>query len=412
MKDRTEKLREYAQLLIRMGLNIQKGQTLIIAAPVDCAWFARMCAEEAYAAGCREVVMNWRDDQLERLRYLHADDAVFDEVPLWRRHFFNDYALEGTAYLAISARDPEALRGVDPDRLTRANRAGSLALDTFNRQQMSNGIPWCIASIPIPTWAKTVFPGVSEDEAMDKLWDAILEAVRVQGDGKAVERWQAHMDTIQRRTAKLNELRLASLHYTNGLGTDLTIRLPEDHLWAGGGTNCKAGPFFIANMPTEEIFTAPLRDGIDGVVYAALPLVHNGNIIEGFHFVIQDGKITEARAEKGEDILKAAISEDEGASRFGEVALVPYDSPISNQRILYYNTLFDENASCHLAFGEAYPECIRGGETMTKEELKAHGLNDSVTHVDFMVGTADLSITGTTHDGKEVPIFRNGNFAL
>ena len=247
---------------------------------------------------------------------------------------------------------------------------------------------------------------------MDKLWDAILEVVRVQGDGKAVERWQAHMDTIQRRTAKLNELRLASLHYTNSLGTDLTIRLPEDHLWAGGGTNCKAGPFFIANMPTEEIFTAPLRDGIDGVVYAALPLVHNGNIIEGFHFVIQDGKITEARAEKGEDILKAAISEDEGASRFGEVALVPYDSPISNQGILYYNTLFDENASCHLAFGEAYPECIRGGETMTKEELKAHGLNDSVTHVDFMVGTADLSITGTTHDGKEVPIFRNGNFAL
>ena len=188
--------------------------------------------------------------------------------------------------------------------------------------------------------------------------------------------------------------------------------LPEDHLWAGGGTNCKAGPFFIANMPTEEIFTAPLRDGIDGVVYAALPLVHNGNIIEGFHFVIRDGKIVEAHAEKDEDILKAAISEDEGASRFGEVALVPYDSPISNQKILYYNTLFDENASCHLAFGEAYPECIRGGEHMTKEELKARGLNDSVTHVDFMVGTADLSITGMTYDGKEVPIFRDGNFAL
>ena len=165
-------------------------------------------------------------------------------------------------------------------------------------------------------------------------------------------------------------------------------------------------------MPTEEIFTAPLRDGIDGVVYAALPLVHNGNIIEDFHFVIRDGKIVEAHARKGEDILQAAIREDEGASRFGEVALVPYDSPISNQKILYYNTLFDENASCHLAFGEAYPECIRGGESMTREERKAHGLNDSVTHVDFMVGTADLTITGTTHDGREVPIFRNGNFAL
>ena len=241
MKDRTEKLREYAQLLIRMGLNIQKGQTLVIASPVDCAWFARMCAEEAYAAGCREVVMNWRDDQLDRLRYLHADDAVFDEVPLWRRHFFNDYALEGAAYLSLAARDPEALRGVDPDRLTRANRAGSLALDTFYRQQMSNGIPWCIASLPIPAWARTVFPGIPEEEAMDKLWDAILEAVRIQGDGRAVERWQQHMETIQRRTEKLNELRLASLHYTNSLGTDLTIRLPEDHLWAGGGTNCKAG---------------------------------------------------------------------------------------------------------------------------------------------------------------------------
>ena len=356
--------------------------------------------------------MNWRDDELERLRYLHADDAVFDEVPLWRRHFFNDYALEGTAYLAISARDPEALRGVDPDRLTRANRSGSQALGIFYRQQMSNGIPWCIASIPIPTWAKTVFPGVPEEEAMDKLWDAIFEAVRIRGDGRAVERWQEHMDTIRRRVGKLNELRLASLHYSNSLGTDLTIRLPEDHLWAGGGANCRAGTFFIANMPTEEIFTAPLRDGIDGVVYAALPLVHNGNIIEDFHFVIRDGKIVEAHARKGEDILQAAIREDEGASRFGEVALVPYDSPISNQKILYYNTLFDENASCHLAFGEAYPECIRGGESMTREERKAHGLNDSVTHVDFMVGTADLTITGTTHDGREVPIFQNGNFAL
>ena len=412
MKDRTEKLREYAQLLIRMGLNIQKGQTLVIASPVDCAWFARMCAEEAYAAGCREVVMNWRDDQLDRLRYLHADDAVFDEVPLWRRHFFNDYALEGAAYLSLAARDPEALRGVDPDRLTRANRAGSLALDTFYRQQMSNGIPWCIASLPIPAWARTVFPGIPEEEAMDKLWDAILETVRVQGDDRAVERWQQHMETIQRRTEKLNELRLASLHYTNSLGTDLTIRLPEDHLWAAGNSVMKNGVEFVANMPTEEIFTAPLKTGINGVVYSAMPLVDSGNIIDKFHFIIRDGKIVEAHAEKGEEFLKAAISVDEGASYFGEVALVPYDSPISNQKILFYNTLFDENASCHLAFGEAYPECIEGGESMTREEVQAHGLNYSLTHVDFMIGTADLSIVGTTHDGREIPVFINGNFAI
>lgn len=212
--------------------------------------------------------------------------------------------------------------------------------------------------------------------------------------------------------AKLNELHFASLHYTNSLGTDLTIRLPETHLWSGGDSLCRTGRPFVANMPTEEIFTAPLRTGINGVVYAALPLVHNGNIIENFHFVIKDGRIVEAHAEKGEEILKAAIAEDEGASYFGEVALVPYDSPISNQKLLFYNTLFDENAACHLAFGEAYPECVEGGEAMSKEELKAAGLNDSITHVDFMIGTSDLSIIGTTGDGREVPVFADGNFAL
>ena len=412
MESMKEKLTEYAQLLVRVGLNIQRGQPLVISSPVECAFFARLCAAEAYQAGCREVVMNWGDDELGRMKYLHAADEVFDTVPLWRRHFYNDYALEGAAYLAISASDPENLKGVDHSRIVRAQQASGRALKDFDRLQMCGGFPWCIASIPIPTWAKTVFPGVSEDEAMDKLWDAILEAVRVQEDGKAVERWQAHMDTIQRRTAKLNELRLASLHYTNSLGTDLTIRLPEDHLWAGGGTNCKAGPFFIANMPTEEIFTAPLKIGINGVVYSAMPLVDSGNIIDKFHFIIREGKIVEAHAEKGEEFLKAAISVDEGASYFGEVALVPYDSPISNQKILFYNTLFDENASCHLAFGEAYPECIEGGESMTREEVQAHGLNYSLTHVDFMIGTADLSIVGTTHDGREIPVFINGNFAI
>ena len=220
------------------------------------------------------------------------------------------------------------------------------------------------------------------------------------------------MALLKSRIAKLNDLHFTSLYYQNSLGTSLNIKLPETHVWAGGDNTSRAGFPFVANMPTEEVFTAPLRDGIDGVIYAALPLVHNGNIIENFHFVIKDGKIVEAHAEKGEDILKAAIAEDEGASYFGEVALVPYDSPISNQKILFYNTLFDENAACHLAFGEAYPECVKGGEAMSKEELKAAGLNDSNTHVDFMVGTADLSIIGTTKDGREIPVFVNGNFAL
>lgn len=407
-----EKLREYAKLLVEVGLGVRKGQTLVISAPVECAHFARLCATGAYDAGAREVVMNWSDDYLGREKYLKAASDVFDSVPEWRKHFYNDYAEQGCAYLAISASDPETLKGVDPDRLTRAQQSSAKALDPFYRLQMQNGFPWCIASIPIPSWAKKVFPNDSEDAAMQKLWDAIFAAVRVSGKGDAVARWKEHLSTLEERRNKLNDLHFKSLHYTNSLGTDLTIELPETHLWASGDGKTRNGQAFIANMPTEEIFTAPLKTGVNGTVYAAMPLVDSGNIIDGFHFVVKDGKIVEAQARQGEEFLKAAIALDEGASYFGEVALVPYDSPISNQKILYFNTLFDENASCHLAFGEAYPECIENGAAMSREELQKKGLNYSITHVDFMVGTADLSIVGTTHDGREIPVFADGNFAI
>ncbi|MBR3570454.1 MAG: aminopeptidase [Oscillibacter sp.] len=405
-----ESLQEYARLLVRVGLNVQKEQRLVISSPVECAYFARMCAAEAYETGCKEVVMNWHDDAMTRMKYLCADNAVFDDVPAWRRHFFNDYAAEGAAYLAISATDPENLKGVDTDKLVRAQRASGEALKEFDRLQMSSEFPWCIASIPIPSWAGKAFPDLPTEQAVEALWDAIFRAVRINGDGLAVRRWREHLDTLRRRTEKLNAFRFRSLRYANSLGTDLTVQLPEGHFWESGEDRTPKGQAFIANIPTEEIFTAPLRDGSNGVVYSAMPLVHEGNIIDKFYFVVKDGKITEAHAEKGEAELKAAISADEGASYFGEVALVPYDSPISNQKLLYYNTLFDENASCHIAFGEAYP-CIEGGREMSKEERKAHGLNDSITHVDFMVGTPDLNITGTTADGREIPVFIDGNFS-
>ena len=405
-----KKLQEYARLLIRVGLNVQKGQNLVISSPVECAFFARMCAEEAYAAGCQEVIMNWHDDAMARLKYLHADDAVFDEVALWRRHFFNDYALEGAAYLAISASDPENFKGVETNRIIRAQQASGKALKDFDRLQMCGGFPWCIASIPIPSWAKTVFPDTTEDEAMNQLWDAIFRAVRISGDGTAVEQWEEHLATLHQRLETMNRLNFKSLHYTNSLGTDLTVELPEGHIWEAGNDVTLSGQSFIANIPTEELFTAPLKTGVNGVVYSSMPLVHDGAIIDKFHFVVKDGKIVEAHAEKGEETLKGAISVDEGASYFGEVALVPYDSPISNQKILFYNTLFDENAACHIAFGEAYPS-LKGGKEMSKDELKARGLNDSFTHVDFMIGTSDLSIVGTTHDGQEIPVFVDGNFA-
>ena len=405
-----EKLREYAQLLVEIGVNIQRGQNLVIAAPVECAYFARLCAKAAYAAGCREVVMNWRDDALAREKFLYAADDVFDTVPEWSKRFYNDYAQEGAAFLTISASDPENLKGVASDRIVRSQRSSSEAIRPFYRGQMANNFPWCIASIPIPSWAEKVFPGC--EDAVDRLWGAIFTAVRITGDGTAVEKWRQHLSILDQRTEKLNRYRFASLRYTNSLGTDLTIRLPEKHLWASGGSATPKGQNFIANIPTEEIFTAPLREGIDGVVYASLPLCHDGNIIDKFHMVVKEGRIVEVHAEKGEETLRAAISVDEGASYFGEVALVPYDSPISNQRLLFYNTLFDENASCHLAFGEGYNECMEGGADMTTEELKALGLNDSITHVDFMVGTEDLSIVGTTRDGREIPVFVDGNFAF
>lgn len=407
-----EKLQEYAKLLVEIGVNIQKNQTLVLSCPVDCAWFARMCSNAAYDAGCREVIMNWDDDLLMREKFLRADDKVFDSVPEWRVRFSTDYAKEGAAFLNIAGSDPEFLKGISQDRMVRFHRARGAALKEYRQMLMSNAFPWCIGAIPVPSWAKKVFPNLPEEQAMENLWNAIFTAVRVEGKGDAVQRWKEHLDTLQIRIDKLNALQLDSLHYTNSLGTDLTIRLPENHVWSGGGSVSKTGTHFIANMPTEEIFTAPLKTGIDGVVYAAMPLVLEGDVVDNFHFVIKEGKIVEIHAETGEEKLKAATTLDEGASYFGEVALVPYDSPIRNQNLLFYETLFDENAACHLAFGEAYAECIQGGEEMTKDELKAHGLNDSITHVDFMVGTADLNITGKTKDGQEVPIFENGNFAL
>ena len=407
-----EKLKEYARLLVQVGLNVQKGQRMVISSPVECAFFARMCAEEAYAIGCKEVVMNWHDDAMARMKYLHADNEIFDTVPEWRSHFFNDHAKEGAAYLAISASDPENFKGVDSGKLVRAQQASGKALKDFDRLQMCGGFPWCIASIPIPSWAKTVFPDGTEEEAMEKLWDAIFKAVRITGDGTCVEKWQQHLDTLHARLEKMNELNFKTLHYTNALGTDLTIELPEGHIWEAGNDVTLSGQSYIANIPTEELFTAPLKTGINGVVYSAMPLVNDGNIIDKFCFVIKDGKIVEARAEQGEEFLKAAISVDEGASYFGEVALVPYDSPISNQKILFYNTLFDENAACHLAVGAGFADTIRDHHNKTLEECRELGINDSMIHVDFMIGCDSMNIDATCRDGKVVPIFRNGNWAF
>lgn len=407
------RLTEYAHLVVEIGLNVQKGQTLLVRAPVESADFARLCAEAAYDVGCREVHVEYMDEKVTRMRYLRADSEVFDECPDWFSGKLNTLAAEGAAFLSILAEDPDMLRGVDPDRLRRNQQSRGNALQPYYAASMSNKVRWCVASVPIIPWAVKVFPEGSRQDAVEALWEAIYKTLRITGDGKAVERWREHAARTAARCKQLNDLELVSLHYQNSLGTDLTVGLPEGAIWAGGSEDDAQGIPFIANMPTEEIFTAPHRDRVEGRVVSSMPFVLDGNLIDRFAFTFKAGKIVGIEAKDAEQkaLLENSISIDEGAAYLGEAALVPFDSPISNLGILFYNTLYDENASCHLAFGKAYP-CIKGGDAMSEEELKAHGINNSLTHQDFMIGTSDLSITGVMRDGRTVAIFRDGNFAL
>ena len=412
VKDFEAKLNEYAHLLVEVGMHVQPGQTPRIAAPIECAPLARLCVAAALDRGARDVLMDWTDDVVTRQRYLKADEAVFSEFPAYQKAKF-DWMLErGCPALSITGTDPEALKGVDPGRIQTWQRASAQPTKPWYDAMSANRFQWCVAAYPTRAWAEKVFPDKKGEDAVDALWDAVFSVCRITGDGRGVERWREHIEATARRARLLNEYDFQSLRYTNSLGTDLTIRLPEHHVWLGGSEKTPAGVEFVANIPTEEIFTAPRWDGVDGRVYAALPLSLDGNLVKDFYLDFQNGRIVGVHAEEGEEVLRASIALDEGSSYLGEVALVPYDSPIRNTGILFYNTLFDENASCHLAFGSAYPSCVKGGEKLDGKGQKAAGLNQSLNHVDFMVGTADLSIVGTTHDGKEVPVFVNGNFAF
>lgn len=406
-----KKISEYASLVIEVGVNLKKGQPVMISCPVENAPFARMLTELAYKKGAEDVMVEWRDNFVSRMHWLNADDKLFDSVYPWEADKRNTMAKREAAYIFVCGDDPENLKGVDPERLRRWDVATGRDLKTFYDLETSNGFPWCIVAVPVKKWADKVFP--DDENSMEKLWDAIFEAVRINGDGTAPEKWKKHCENLENKCKILNDLKLRSLHYKNSLGTDLTVEFPENHMWLGGGDVTHSGTKFIANMPTEEVFGAPLKTGVNGKVYASMPLVLNGNIVEGICLTLKDGRIVEADADKGAEFLRSAIDADEGAHYFGEAALVPYDSPISNMGILFYDTLFDENAACHFAFGQAYSACIKGGDNMTAEELLKEGINaESCTHIDFMVGTKDLSIVGTTRDGKEITVFENGNFAL
>lgn len=403
-------LEKYARLIVKTGINLQKHQTLVVISPIECAAFTRMLAETAYQEGARDVVISWRDELFSKIRFLQAPEEVFDEFPEWQKEFFLSYVRQGAAFLSIAAADPELLKDVNPQRVAKVQKASNVALQEYRERLMSNKNVWSVVSIPTTSWAKKVFPQVSEAEAVEKLWEAICKTVRVDTEDP-VAAWEQHKNNLKKSMQFLNTNAFKLLHFKNSLGTDLKIELPEEHIWLGGSEYTPEGLEFIANMPTEEVFTLPKKTGVNGTVVSSKPLNYNGNLIENFSLTFKAGKIVEYKAEKGKEILKNLIETDEGSCYLGEVALVPYDSPISNSNILFFNTLFDENASCHLAIGKAYPVCVKNGENMSKEDLNVLGVNDSLVHVDFMIGTEDLEIIGLTAAGKEIPVFKNGNFA-
>ncbi|NNU76811.1 aminopeptidase [Clostridium estertheticum] len=404
-------LEKYALLLVKTGINIQKDQTLVINSPIECAAFTRIVSKIAYIEGAREVVVTWRDELSTKIKFMFAPEEIFSEYPDWQRDFYVSSARKGAAFLSISASDPELMKDVNPERLSKSNKAASTAIKEYRDRMMSNKNVWCVASIPTQAWANKVFPKVSEGDAMEKLWNAIFKTVRVDALDP-VASWETHKSNLKKSMDYLNLNNFKYLQYNNSLGTDLKIELPENHLWLGGSDYTPGGVEFIANMPTEEVFTLPKKTGVNGIVVSSKPLNYNGNLIENFSLTFEKGKVVDFKAETGYDILKSIIETDEGSCYLGEVALVPYDSPISNSNILFYNTLFDENASCHLALGKAYPVCIKNGENLSNEELSGLEVNDSFVHEDFMVGTEDLQIIGITADGKEVAVFEKGNFAF
>lgn len=403
-------LKKYAELAVKVGVNIQKGQTLVINSPIECAEFARLLSKEAYNAGAKEVHVEWSDEELALIKFMNAPEEAFKEFPRWKAEGYEALAKNGAAFLSISASNPELLRDVDPKRISDANKTRSIALKKYREYIMNSTVAWSIVSIPTVGWAKKVFPNLSEEDAVAKLWENIFKIVRVDKD-VPVESWNEHLKNLQDKVDFLNSKRFKKLNYVSK-DTDLTIELPEKHIWAGGGEYNLKKTYFVANMPTEEVFTLPLKTGVNGKVKSTKPLNYSGNLIDNFTLTFKDGKIIAFSAEKGYETLKKLIETDEGSHYLGEVALVPYDSPISNSNIIFYNTLFDENASCHLALGEAYPICLEGGSEMNSEELEKAGANNSLTHVDFMIGSADLNITGETEDGEVVRIFKDGNWAF
>lgn len=409
MLDFNQKLENYALLAVKIGVNIQPGQKLVVNADIASAELVRLVVRKAYEAGAKLVKVNYSDEVVTRVRYDLAPSESFLEAPKWQADELEDLARNGAAFLTIISANPDMLNGVESSRISDNQKTTGQAMAGYRELLMGNHASWSGIAFPSSTWAAKVFPEVPVEQQVDRLWDAIFKAVRAD-QADPIEAWRLHLAGLKRRCDLLNDKKYRSLHYT-APGTDLTIELPDGHIWCQAGTVNDLGVPFLANLPTEEVFTAPLKTGASGTVRSTKPLSYGGNIIDRFTLTLEKGKVINYTAEEGLDTLATLLSMDDGASYFGEVALVPYHSPISESGILYYTTLYDENASCHLALGAAYAFTLQEGTSMSKDELSERGMNQSLVHVDFMMGSPDMNIDGITDEGIAEPIFRNGNWA-
>ncbi len=404
-----KRLRKYAVLIIKCGLNVQKGQEVVIRCGLDQPEFVAMCVEECYKLGAERVKVDWSYMPVTKLHYLNrtleslSDFTDIEKAELQRR------VDKLPCRLWLDSEDPDGLNGTDSEKISKANMARFPFIKPY-RDAVENKEQWCIAAVPGKEWAKKIFPGLSEEDAMEKLWENILDCSRVDDDPIAA--WKKHNEKLAARCKFLNEHKFVSLEYKSSNGTDFKVGLNPRGRFAGGGEYTLGKTYFNPNIPSEEVFTSPVRGIAEGKVVATKPLSYQGKLIEDFGFVFKDGKVSEVYARTNRDVLEKMISMDEGAAYLGECALIAYDSPINNTGILFYNTLFDENASCHLALGRGFNECLEGFENMTVEECEKAGINSSMIHVDFMFGSKDMDIVGITKDGERVQIFKDGNWAI
>ena len=404
-------LKKYAHTLLKYGVNLQQNQTLVISVDVENKDFAVIVTEEAYELGAKEVVLNWRCSPIARQRLLHANESVLEKPANWIPEFYKQYIDEKAAFLSLISANPKALEGIPTDRISLQSRNLNKVLSFYHTAIMNSSVTWCVASVPTVLWANLLGYEGSDEEKIDQLWATLLKLCRIEGI-EPKDTYRHHMAKLRRRCEALNKLDLKSLRYTCENGTDLLLELPEGHIWLGGEESSKDGTIFNANIPTEEVFSAPQYNGVNGVVHSTKPLIYHGNTISDFSFTFKEGKIVEYTAKEGYEVLKELVETDEGSHYLGEVALVDHFSPISQSNQIFYETLFDENASCHLAIGASYPTCLKNSDDLSEEELKERGLNHSLTHVDFMIGHERMNIKGYTRDGQAVDIMIDGRLQV